>query len=301
MKQKSLFKLIKPYLFLLPVLSLLIIFKYIPFGMSFQKSFYNWNGANLDTFIGFQNYMEAFQDRIFLQSIGKALIVMVVQVGITVSIPLVTAELLFAMKSKRAQYVVRTAFTFPMVVPGVVVILLWKWILGGDTGVLNNILNSIGLSQLANPWLGDTKTALPAILAIGFPWIGIAALGGMQFLVYFGALQGIAGDLLEAAKLDGVNIWQRFWKIDVPMLASQLKLMVTLVVISSLQIFESIFILTKGGPGTSTMVPAVYMYEQGFTYRRMGYCSALGIILFGFILILTVFNNKFLKKAEVAE
>lgn len=301
MKRKSMFHVLKPYLFLLPVLSLLIIFKYVPFGIAFQKSFYNWNGANMNEFIGLKNYVEAFHDKIFLQSIGKAVIVMVVQVCITVSIPLLAAELLYAVKSSRVQYAVRTAFTFPMVVPGVVVILLWRWILGGDTGVLNTVLKSVGLFGLSHAWLGDANTALGSILAIGFPWIGMATLGGMQFLIYFGALQSIPKDLYEAANLDGVNTWNRFWKIDVPMLASQLKLMVTLVVISSLQIFDSIFILTKGGPGTSTMVPAVYMYEQGFTYQRMGYCSALGIVLFVLILILTVCNNKFIKNSETMD
>lgn len=301
MKKKSLFNVSKPYLFLLPVLVLMFIFKYIPFGMALQKSFFNWNGANVHVFVGFQNYIEAFCDTIFLESIGKAVIVMAVQAAITVSIPLLAAELLCAVKSGKAQYLVRTAFTFPMVVPGVVVILLWKWILGGDTGVLNMIFKGVGLAGFVKPWLGDAHTALGSILAIGFPWIGMAALGGMQFLVYYGALQGISRDLYEAAALDGVNIWKRFWSIDIPMLASQLKLMVTLVVINSLQIFESVFILTKGGPGTSTMVPAVYMYEQGFTYKRMGYCQAMGIILFVLILFLTILNNKFLKNSETMD
>ena len=237
MKKTAMQKL-KPYLFLLPVLGLLIIFKYIPFGMAVQKSFYNWNGSTLDVFVGVKNYLEA--------SMGHAGILMLVQVLITLTVPLLTAELLFAVKSQRAQYIVRTAFTVPMVVPSVVVILLWQWILSGDTGVLNNILNGFGLTELAKPWLGDANTALVSILAIGFPWIGMATLGGMQLLIYYGALQGILTDLFEASCLDGVSIWQRFWKIDIPMLASQLKLMATLVVISSLQIFESIYILTKG-------------------------------------------------------
>ena len=292
---------IKPYLFLIPIFSLLIIFKYIPFGMAIEKSFFNWNGANMNEFIGFQNFVEAFQDKIFLESIKKAFVVMVVQVLIVITVPLITAELLYAVKSTRAQYVVRTAFTFPMVVPSVVIILLWKWILNGDTGVLNAFLKGIGLSSLAQPWLGSAKTALGSILAVGFPWLGMVSLGGMPFLLYFGALQSIPRDLFEAADLDGVNLFQRIRCIDLPMLASQIKLMVTLAIINSLQIFDVVFILTKGGPGTSTMVPAVYMYEQGFSYRRMGYCSALGTILFLLIMLLTVFNNKFLKNTETMD
>ena len=301
MKKKITLRTIKPYLFLIPIFSLLIIFKYIPFGMAIEKSFFNWNGANMNEFIGFQNFVEAFQDKIFLESIKKAFVVMVVQVLIVITVPLITAELLYAVKSTRAQYVVRTAFTFPMVVPSVVIILLWKWILNGDTGVLNAFLKGIGLSSLAQPWLGSAKTTLGSILAVGFPWLGMVSLGGMPFLLYFGALQSIPRDLFEAADLDGVNLFQRIRCIDLPMLASQIKLMVTLAIINSLQIFDVVFILTKGGPGTSTMVPAVYMYEQGFSYRRMGYCSALGTILFLLIMLLTVFNNKFLKNTETMD
>ena len=301
MKKKITLRTIKPYLFLIPIFSLLIIFKYIPFGMAIEKSFFNWNGANMNEFIGFQNFEEAFQDKIFLESIKKAFVVMVVQVLIVITVPLITAELLYAVKSTRAQYVVRTAFTFPMVVPSVVIILLWKWILNGDTGVLNAFLKGIGLSSLAQLWVGSAKTALGSILAVGFPWLGMVSLGGMPFLLYFGALQSIPRDLFEAADLDGVNLFQRIRCIDLPMLASQIKLMVTLAIINSLQIFDVVFILTKGGPGTSTMVPAVYMYEQGFSYRRMGYCSALGTILFLLIMLLTVFNNKFLKNTETMD
>lgn len=300
-KRKSLFLIVKPYLFLIPIYLLLVIFKYIPFGMAVQKSFFNWNGGNMNIFIGFQNYLEAFSDKIFLESLLTVFKVLIVYVLIVVTVPLLTAELLFAVKSAKIQYVVRTAFTFPMVVPGVVIILLWKWILAGDTGVLNSILNSVGLSNLVRPWLGNSQTALWSILAIGFPWLGMASLGGMQFLIYFGALQSIPKDLFEAGQLDGANIVKRFIHIDLPMLATQIKLMVTLAIISSLQIFDSIYILTRGGPGTSTMVPAVYLYEQGFTYKRMGYSSALGILLFIIIMILTVLNNKFLKSTDTMD
>ena len=268
MKKKITLRTIKPYLFLIPIFSLLIIFKYIPFGMAIEKSFFNWNGANMNEFIGFQNFVEAFQDKIFLESIKKAFVVMVVQVLIVITVPLITAELLYAVKSTRA---------------------------------LNAFLKGIGLSSLAQPWLGSAKTALGSILAVGFPWLGMVSLGGMPFLLYFGALQSIPRDLFEAADLDGVNLFQRIRCIDLPMLASQIKLMVTLAIINSLQIFDVVFILTKGGPGTSTMVPAVYMYEQGFSYRRMGYCSALGTILFLLIMLLTVFNNKFLKNTETMD
>ena len=292
MKKKSLFRMVKPYLFLLPIYLLMVTFKYIPFGMAIIKSFFNWNGANVNLFVGLDNYIAAFRDITFTKSLVNSLWIAGADILIVLTFPLLAAELLYAVKSTKKQYVVRTAFTFPMVVPSVVIILLWKWILAGDTGVLNNILTSVGLGNLAKPWLGDSRTALGSIIAIGFPWLGSASLGGLQFLLYFGALQNISKDI------DGANIFQRFIKIDLPMLASQMKLTVTLAIINAVQVFDTVYILTKGGPGTATITPSVVLYEQGFTYRKMGYASAIGVIMFAIIMVLTVINQKLMKNTE---
>lgn len=298
---KSIKQRLMPYLFLIPIYLLIVTFKYIPFGTAIQKSFYNWDGGNTDIFVGLQNYIAVFKDPIFFTSLRNVAVVCVAYILIAITIPLLAAELVFSLKSQRLQYHLRTTFTFPMVVPGVVTILLWKWILAGDYGILNQLLKGVGLGNLASPWLGQSQTALGAIIAIGFPWLGIAMLGGMQFLIYFGALQGIPSDLFEVAKIDGINLWQRFRYIDLPMLSSQLKLMVTLAVINGLQIFDSVYIINKGGPGTSTMTPAVYIYEQGFNYGRMGYSSAIGVVLFLLILLLTVINQTLIKNTDTMD
>lgn len=290
-----------PYLFLLPVYILIVTFKYIPFATALQKSFYNWDGGNTNIFIGIQNYIAVFTDRIFHTSLLNVFIVCVAYVVIAVTVPLLAAELVFSLKSSKLQYYLRTVFTFPMVVPGVVTILLWKWILAGDYGILNQFLKMVGLGYLAAPWLGQSHTALGAIIAIGFPWLGIAMLGGMQFLIYFGALQSIPKDLFEVARIDGINLWQRFIFIDIPMLMSQFKLLITLAIINGLQIFDSVYILNRGGPGTSTMTPAVYIYEQGFNYGRMGFSSAIGVTLFVLIMVITIINQTLIKNTETID
>lgn len=296
--KKKMLRIIRPYLFLVPIYLLMVIFKYIPFGMAFVKSFFKWNGANVNVFTGLENYIRAFQDPVFINSLVNSFWMAAADILIVITVPLLAAELLFAVRSSRKQYMIRTAFTFPMVVPSVVVILLWKWILAGDTGVLNNLLKGAGLNSFVRPWLGESSTALGAIIAIGFPWLGSAALGGLQFLLYFGALQSIQKDLFEVAEIDGANIMQRFIKVDLPMLASQIKLTVTLAIIHAVQIFDTVYILTKGGPGTATITPSVVLYEQGFTYHKMGYASAIGVIMFIIIMALTVINQKILKNTE---
>lgn len=297
-KKKTPWQYAKPYLFLLPIYLLMVTFKYIPFGMAIQKSFYTWNGSNVNKFVGFANYIQAFKDPTFIVSLKNVGVIAIAYIVIVIVIPILAAELLYAVKSKRKQYVIRTAFTFPMVVPAVVVILLWKWILAGDNGVLNNVLTAVGLDNLVTPWLGSTKTALGAVIAVGFPWLGSATLGGLQFLLYYGALQSTSSDMFEAAEIDGANIVQRFFRIDLPMLSSQIKLAVTLAIINAVQVFDSINILTSGGPGTATIVPSLVLYEQGFTYKKMGYSSAIGVIMFAIIMVLTLINQLVMKNTE---
>lgn len=286
-------RIVKPYLFLVPIYALMIIFKYVPFFNAVINSFFKWNGGNVREFIGLQNYITLFHDSQFGVSLLNCLIICIANLAIALTMPLLAAELLFAVRSRRSQYFLRTAITFPMVVPGVVVILLWKWILGGDTGILNNVLASIGLENLVSPWLGSSKTALFSVILIGFPWVS-----GLNFLLYYGALQGVPGELLEAAKIDGTNIFQRFFRIDLPMLASQTKLVITLCLINSVQVFETIFILTKGGPGGATMVPSILLYEAAFSYKKFGYSAAIGVVMFLLVLLLTAINQRFLKDTE---
>lgn len=292
-RKKSILQTLKPYLFLLPIYVLMIVFKYVPFFNAIVNSFFKWNGGNVREFIGLQNYIDLFHDAQFGKSLINCMIICIAQLAIALTMPLLVAELLFAVRSRKSQYFLRTAITFPMVVPGVVVILLWKWILSGDTGILNNVLTSIGLEELVSPWLGSSKTALFSVLLIGFPWVS-----GLNFLLYYGALQSIPGELLEAAKLDGANIFHRFFHLDIPMLASQVKLVITLCLINSVQVFETIFILTKGGPGSATMVPSILLYESAFSYKKFGYSAAIGVVMFLLILLLTAFNQRFLKDTE---
>ena len=294
--KKSFSRIIRPYLFLFPIFFLMIVFKYIPFMNAIINSFYKWNGGNVRDFIGLKNYTDLLQDKQFWIALFNCAKICIANLAIALTMPLLAAELLYAFRSKRAQYYLRTLMTFPMVVPGVVVILLWKWILAGDTGVLNTVLTNMGLEHLVTPWLGSSKTALFSVILVGFPWVS-----GLNFLLYYGALQAIPGELLEAAKIDGATIFQRFFKIDLPMLASQTKMIVTLCLINSLQVFETIFILTKGGPGTSTMVPSIMLYESAFSFNKYGYSSAIGIVMFIIIMIVSAFNQKFLKNTETMD
>lgn len=132
-----------------------------------------------------------------------------------------------------------------------------------------------------------------SIIFVNFPWIG-----GITFLLYLAGLMSIPSELFEVAKLDGMNAWQRFIRLELPLVRSQVKLVMVLTIINQIQSFENVLVLTNGGPGDKTITPALYLYTKGFSYSEMGYASAIGLVLFVILLLLTLINNKFVKNTD---
>lgn len=278
------------YLFLVPILFFLCTFKYYTFFVAVKESFFNWNGANVNTFIGLDNYFKLFQDDTFRQSMLNILIMTIANIVISLSFPLMAAILVFSCKRQKVSNFFKVLYILPMVVPSLVVNLMWKWIYAYDTGAINQFLRLLGLEHMVHSWLGESGTAMAAIIMIGFPFIGTY---GLQFLVFLGALLNIPVDIFESSDLDGISWWQRVRYIMLPLVKPQLKMYLMLAIINSMQAFENIMVLTDGGPGRSTIVPALYMYKQAFTYNQMGYASAIGVVLFVIVLFFTIINYKF--------
>ncbi|MCP1305634.1 carbohydrate ABC transporter permease [Paenibacillus tyrfis] len=286
----------KGYAFLLPVFAVLATFKYVPFFNALFMSFYDWNGANVKTFVGLRNFKEMLQDQAFYVSLKNMLIFTGAGVLIQLTVPLIAAVLVFHVRGKRLQNIFKLWFVIPLVIPSIVIYLTWQWIFAGDYGVLNELLERLGLESWTHAWLGESKTALWSVIFVNFPWIG-----GITFLLYLAGLMSISSELFEVARLDGMNVWQRFVRLELPLVRSQLKLVATLTIIQQIQSFENILVLTNGGPGQSTMTPALYLYLQGFSYSRMGYASAIGFVLFLILLLITWANNKFVKNTETID
>lgn len=299
MKKKTMVQRIRDnrlcYLFVLPAILVIGIFKYYPFLTSIYQSLYEWNGANIHRFTGIGNYVELFQDDVFWQSMVNILKICIFTVVINLFFPFVAAELVANLKGRKQNFF-KIGFIVPMVVPGMVVTLLWRWILAGDSGIVNMILEKIGLGSLATPWLATSATSLWAILAIGFPWIS-----GLPFLLYLAGRQAISNDLYECASLEGASTWQKIRHIDIPLLSGQRKLIITYMLIQAFQLFDRPMVLTNGGPGTSSMTPALYLYQRAFNNNEFGYSATIGVVLFITVLVVTVFNQKVVKEENVAE
>lgn len=278
---------------LTPTFALLAVFSLVPFVWAFATSFYDYEVGGESKFIGLANYAEYLTDPTLLSSFANLLFLTLFSLLTVSTAPLIIAKLIFSLKSERARYLYRVLFLIPIVVPGVAGLMIWQGMIYGDTGFLNELLRAVGREDLTRGWLTDPRTVLWAIVFIGFPFAG-----GINILIYYAGLAGISDSIHEAAELDGAKGVKKFLKIDVPLVMSQMKLLVILTVIGTIQGFEGMFILTKGGPGLKTMVPGLWMYMNAFSFQRMGYACAIGVILFLIILGLTIINMKYFRSAE---
>lgn len=277
-----------PYLYILPVFLFLIIFILLPFVFAVEKSFYRYNGGNVNEFIGLQNYIRLFtNDKLFWKSILNMLY-MFGGLIVVFPFPVIAAELIFNLRSRRLQNFFRTSMLIPMVVPLVVTVLVWKFIYYPGIGVFANICKALGMSGNSIPnLLGNAKLVKPAIIFIGFPWIH-----GLPFLITFAALQGIDTSVMEAAQIDGCGTLRRIFCIDIKLVKPQLKTLFILNVIALVQDYEKIFMLTQGGPQNASLVPGLHMYNASFVSGTgeslYGYSCAMAVVLFCLSFIVSV-------------
>jgi raffinose/stachyose/melibiose transport system permease protein len=291
-KQRKLTNM-KAILFLLPTMIMILMFNYYPAIAAFYYSFTNWDGFTTPIFVGMGNFKEIFTTRVFSEASWNLLYLTLFSLFITLTIPLLVAEFIYKVKQKRMQNFYRLLFVFPLVIPNMVILLLWQFFLNPEVGFINAILSALGVSYDHLPlWLGSPNTALVSMMLIGLPWIN-----GVAVLIYLAGFQSIPMSILEAAQMDGAKGFRLFFSIELPLVVSQIKLLMILTIIGSIQAFQTPLVLTNGGPGYSTTVPGLIMYKEAVLNNRLGFGSAVGVVLFAIILVFTIINNKYLKSS----
>lgn len=283
------------YLLLFPTVALLLIFNYYPAVSGLFHSFTDWKPGISEEWVGLKNFQSVVNNEFLRIGVVNAIILIVTGYVKTLTMPLLVAELLFHLRSSRTQYWLRSLFIFPIVVPGVAIILVWRNIFDPNIGLVNNVLSLLGLMNMQQPqaWLGDPNTAIWSIVFIGFPFIGAFAL-----LLYYGGLISIPTELFDAAKVDGATAIRRFFSIDLPLLMGQIKLLLILGFIGGMQEFGIVFLTTEGGPYNSTYTPALELYYQAMRFSNFGVASAIGTVLFIVILGGTVLNLRMRSATE---
>ena len=275
------------WLFVSPALIGFGIFTFGAILYSLYLSFTDYNLLGSPEWLGLENYIRAFtNDQYFYQYFGNTFYFALVLVPVVLVISLFLAILINKKVGKIAK-AYRVALFLPSITSTVAVSMVWLWIFNPDMGIMNNFLTAIGFH---NPpmWLSDPEWSKPALIIMR-----VWQMSGYYMLLFLAGLQTIPETLYEAAEVDGASSWQKFRRITVPMLSITTFVVVILLVIESFNMFESIFVMTEGGPLGSTSTIMYYIYEQGFMSYNMGYASALAWIFFALILVFTLIQFRF--------
>ncbi len=279
------------YFFVLPNLLIFGIFILLPMLLNFVYGFTSGDSILLSKrpFVGFDNLARLFscqnyfdyqscREDLFWRGAWNTTVFVVLQVGFMVLFALITA--LALNRKGAAQGFFRSVFFYPVLLSPVVVALIWKWILQDRNGVLNALLVNVGLPKI--PFLLEPAWATFWVIAIS-----IWAQMGFFTLILLAGLQAIPGSLYEAASMDGASAWQSFWNITLPLLTPSMVVVLVLSLIRAVQVFDQVFVLTNGGPGTATLYAVQYIYRTAFDQRQYGLAAAASLLLAVVLLVLT--------------
>ncbi len=278
--------------FILPWLVSFCIFVLYPIVFSIYVSMTDYSGLTWNMrFVGFSNYVRAFNDRVFLKALSNTFLFVLITVPATTVISLFLAVLLTSgIKFKR---LFQAGYFLPSVISMVVISMIWLYIYSA-TGPLNTLLRSLGIDVPARSWLASERTALGSIMVMDV-WSAV----GYYTVLFVAGLQSLPLQLYEAARIDGATKWQIFKSITLPLLKPTILFVVSINSIRSFQIFTEIFTLTGGGPANSTQTIVHYLYDVSFRKFEMGYGSAIAYVLFFIVLAITLLQRKMLKGEQL--
>jgi len=295
-----------PYLFLLPALAILALGLLVPLYNAVMLSFYDWNFGqpwSSARFLGLANFERLFTDPTVWNSLRTTFVFGFWVVTLEMLIGVGLALLLE--KAVRGATIFRTIFVMPLMIAPVVVGLIWRYLLDARNGIVNYYLTQIGeafpflqgLGFEAQAWLGDPTLAMVSIIVSDvWQWTPFV------FMIVLAGLQGLPGDVMEAAYIDGANWWRMTWHVKLPMMRNILLIALLMRVIDVFRALEVIFVMTGGGPGASTRVLSLTLFQTAFTSRDLGYASTiallLSVILILFSLVLLLFSNPMKDRAD---
>ncbi len=250
----------------------------VPFLMNIGISLTRWDGIGKPRWIGLGNYTKLMADGDFWASFEHNVALVIAMAIIPAIVGLVLAAALFDVIGKRfgprTASVLRACVYLPQVLPFAVAGIVWAWILAPDNGALNETLRTVGLGSLREDWLGDPKLALYTVMGVMI-WVQI----GFPLIVFMAGLQRVDPSLYEAAEIDGASWWRRFWYITIPQIRPELYVVLLICTVAALKSFDKVYILTKGGPGGATTVPAYASWQDFFEKTQVGYGAAIATVL----------------------
>lgn len=274
------------YFFIAPQIIGMLAFAVVPMIAVLALSFGSWDLIHALKWVGANNYKDEFSDPIFWKSVTNTLYYTGVFIPASLIVALLVALVLNRKMALRSWY--RAIFFLPVITPTVAVALVWTWLLNPDYGLINDLLYNSGISGPG--WYADIGWAMPSAILVSV-WRNF----GYSMVIFLAGLQGVPSQLYEAAQIDGAGPWARFRHITLPMLSPTTFFLVVTSIISSLQVFDQVFILTNGkaGPDDATRVIVFHIYELAFRVFAWGQASAATVVLFVAILLITLLQFRF--------
>jgi multiple sugar transport system permease protein len=268
------------YVFIAPWLVAFIAFEALPILSGFYHSFTDWTATGkAATWVGAANYSEALtRDPLFWKAVSNTFYYIGVSVPLGIVVAFGLALMLNAKLRGRDFY--RTVYYLPSVVPTVAAVIVWTFIFETRRGILNFILELVGLPPIR--WLSDPNAAMPALIIMSL-W-GL----GASMVIFLAGLQGIPQELYEAAEVDGANAWHSLWRLTVPLMTPTIFFNLVMNLVAAFQAFNNAFIMTNGGPNNATLLYMLHLYNNAFRYIRMGYASAMAVMLFVVVFVVTL-------------
>jgi len=282
------FRVLEPYLYVLPTVVGLLLFSAGAVAVSFFMSFTQWDIVSSPEWVWLDNYVNLWHSDLFWEVFGNTLYFIILAVPLSVASSLALA--LVANTGLRGITFFRTAYFLPVVSSMIAVALVWSWIFNPEYGLLNYLLRLLfGIRGPA--WLDSTSWALPAMVIVTV-WKGL----GYSMVIFLAGLQNIPQDLYSAATIDGAGVWKRFRHITLPMLSPTTFFVLVITLINSFQVFEQTYVLTKGGPANSTLTMSYYIYQNAFQFFQMGKAAALSYVLFALVFGVTLMQFRVQKR-----
>jgi raffinose/stachyose/melibiose transport system permease protein len=269
-------------LYVAPAFAFMTVVLLIPLGLTLALSFTRWDGLGPITWLGTTNYTAFLTDPLVTAALRNAVALTIFYSAVPIALGLVMAIAL-ARIGARVRSPLRTLLFLPAVIAPVVVAVGWRLIYEPDTGLLNQMLTAIGLESLTRPWLGEFALALPATGVVA-TWMEY----GLVMVLFLAGIQRISRDIYDAARVDGAGAIAEARYVTLPGLRYELAVAAVVTVIASFRNFDLVYNLTRGGPGSTTVVPVLEVYRRGFLHGQIGSAAALGVTITSIILVLTL-------------
>lgn len=276
------------FIYLAPAMLVILVFLYLPIILNFMNSLYKWGAMSTEvTFVGGKYYKQLLEDETIRIAIKNNLVFAVMSVVCQIGLSLVIAAVLESKFLRRWQSIFRTIYFVPSLLMVTVTGITFKMLYSPSIGLINPILEKIGIDTSGIDILGNAGSAI----------FGVAAASQWQYIGYtvvlfIVAMQSISEDIYEAAEIDGANAVQRFFRITVPMMKDTIMINMIIVVTGAVRVYDEVYVMTNGGPGRATQTLATYLYQVGFKNDQMGYASAIAFFVFIVTFILGLFQMK---------